>query len=241
MLILRCLQGTVARPSFHVDGVSAGQSVGMASIQNRQPRVRLPVIVSAAKVRRVSEYGLSVTLIPANLMGRGSLDAFSAGALAREVNVSKATIFHHFASVDEILLAACDWRQSLEIEGRQPNSARAYLDGLGQQLVRAAQADPVLLKAQAVFLTRAIFDPEMNARLSEGAAKMHSLIVVALRVRLRSNVSDVEVESIARLAEIALDGLMINLVMRTDERKELRRAWALLADLLTAERIISRS
>ncbi len=52
------------------------------------------------------------------LLGRGGPDAFSAGALAREANVSKATIFHHFASVDDILLAAFDWRRSLELEGR---------------------------------------------------------------------------------------------------------------------------
>lgn len=168
------------------------------------------------------------------LLGHGGLDAFSAGALAREVNVSKATIFHHFASVDEILLAACDWRRSLELEGHQPTSARAYLDGLGQQLVRAAQGDPVLLKAKAVFDTRAIFDREMNARLSEGVAEMHRLVVEALRARLPSNVSDAELESIARLAEIALDGLMINLVMRTDERAQLEHAWTLMVDLLLA-------
>ena len=148
--------------------------------------------------------------------------------------VSKATVFHHFASVDEILLAACDWRQSLELEGHQPTSARAYLDGLGQQLVRAAQSDPVLLKAQAVFVTRAIFDREMNARLSEGVADMHRLVVEALRTRLPSNVSDAEIESIARLAEMALDGLMINLVTHTDERAQFQQAWTLMVDLLLA-------
>lgn len=169
------------------------------------------------------------------LLGRGGPDSFSAGALAREINVSKATIFHHFASVDKILLAACDWRQSLELEGHQPTSARAYLDGLGQQLIRAAQDDPVLLKAQAVFVTRAIFDREMNVRLSEGAADMHRLVVEALRARLPSNASDAKIESIARLAEMALNGLMINVVTRTDEREQLRRAWALLVDLLLAE------
>jgi len=168
------------------------------------------------------------------LLGRGGADAFSAGALAREVNVSKATIFHHFASVDEILLAACDWRKSLELEGHQPTSARAYLDGLGEQLVRAAQDDPILLKAQAVFVTRAIFDREMNARLSEGIADMHRLVIKALRARLPSNVSDAEIESIARLAEMALDGLMINLAMRTDERAQLRHNWTLMADLFLA-------
>jgi len=168
------------------------------------------------------------------LLGRGGPDAFSAGALAREAGVSKATIFHHFASVGEILLAAFDWRQSLELEGHQPTSARAYLDGVGQRLVRAAEDDPTLLKAQAVFFTRAIFDREMNARLSEGAADMHRLVVEALRARLPSNVSDAEIESIAQLAKIALDGLMINLVMRTDERARFQHAWTLMVDLLLA-------
>jgi AcrR family transcriptional regulator len=166
------------------------------------------------------------------LLGRGGPDAFSAGALAREVNVSKATIFHHFSSVDEILLAACDWRRSLELEGHQPTSARAYLDSLGRQLVRAAQDDPDLLKAQAVFVTRAIFDREMNARLSDGVSNMHRLVVEALRARLPPNVSDPEIESIARLAEMALDGLMLNLVMRTEERAQCQHAWTMMVDLL---------
>jgi AcrR family transcriptional regulator len=169
------------------------------------------------------------------LLGRGGTDAFSAGALAREANVSKATIFHHFGSVDEILLAGVDWRRSLDLEGHQAASARAYLDGLGQQLVRAAQDDPVLLKAQAAFVTRAIFDRDMNARLSEGLANMHRLIIAALRVRLPPNVSDAEIESIARLAQMALDGLMINLVMRTDELAQFRHSWTLMVDVLLAE------
>ncbi|MDQ2932460.1 MAG: TetR/AcrR family transcriptional regulator [Gemmatimonadota bacterium] len=150
-------------------------------------------------------------------MGRGGPEAVSAGALAREANVSKATIFHHFASFDKILLAAFDWRLSLELEAHQPTSARAYLDGLGQQLIRAAQEDPVLLKAQAAFITRAIFDRDMNARLGEGVSDMHRLVVDALRARLPSNISLGEIESIALLAEMALDGLRINLVMRTDD------------------------
>jgi AcrR family transcriptional regulator len=168
------------------------------------------------------------------LLGRDGPDAFSASALAREANVSKATIFHHFASVDDILLAAFDWRQSLELDARQSSSARAYLDGLGEQFLRAAQKDPAMLKAQAVFFTRAIFDDEMNARLSEGTGGMHRRIVEALRARFPANVETAEIEAMARLAEIALDGLMINLVMRADEREQLQRAWTLLVDLLLA-------
>jgi AcrR family transcriptional regulator len=166
------------------------------------------------------------------LLGSGGPDAVSAGALAREANVSKATIFHHFASVDGILLAAFDWRQSLDVEGQQSTSARAYLDGLGQQLVRAAQDDPMLLRAQASFITKAVFDHDMNARLSEGFADMHRVVVETLRARLPKKVSSREVESIVRVAEIALDGLLISLVMRPDERTQLGSVWTLLVDLL---------
>ncbi|MEO8737109.1 MAG: helix-turn-helix domain-containing protein [Edaphobacter sp.] len=168
------------------------------------------------------------------LLGRGGPEAVSAGALAREANVSKATIFHHFESVDKILLAAFNWRQSWELEGHQPPSAHAYLDGLGQQLVRAAQDDPVLLKAQAAFITRAIFDRDMNARLAEGVSDMHRLVVEALRTRLSLSISLGEIETIARLAEMALDGLMINLVMRTDEWAQLQHTWTRMVDLLLA-------
>lgn len=168
------------------------------------------------------------------LLGRGGPDAVSAGALAREANLSKATIFHHFAAVDTILLAAFDRRQSLDAEGQQATSVRAYLDCLGQQLVRAAQDDLVLLKAQAAFVTRAIFDQEMNARLSEGVADLRRLVVEALRARLPEKVPDKEIESIARLAQMALDGLLINLVMRPEEQAQFRRAWTRLVGLLLA-------
>jgi len=169
-----------------------------------------------------------------SLLGRGGLDAFSAGALAREASVSKATVFHHFSSVDDILLAACDWRGSLEFEGRQPTSAGAYLDGLGRQLVRAAQDDPILLKAQAVFVSRAIFDREMNARMSASGADMRRRLVGALRARIPANVPDAEIESLARLTEMALDGLMINLVTRADEATRFQNAWTQMVDLLLA-------
>ena len=42
------------------------------------------------------------------LMGRGGAGARSAAELAAEVGISKATVFHHFRSIDEIPVAALD-------------------------------------------------------------------------------------------------------------------------------------
>jgi hypothetical protein len=79
-----------------------------------------------------------------------------------------------------------------------------------------------------------MFDQEMNARLSEGVAEMHRLIGEALRVRLPSCVADGEIASIALLVELALDGLMINLVTRNEDPAHFRSAWALFAERLLA-------
>ena len=40
------------------------------------------------------------------ILGRDGAEGLSASALAREVGISKATLFHHFSSIDEIPLVA---------------------------------------------------------------------------------------------------------------------------------------
>jgi AcrR family transcriptional regulator len=170
------------------------------------------------------------------LLGRGGTEAFSAAALAREADVSKATIFHHFASIDRIPIAAFErlWSQSLTIEAEQPTSAREYLFGLGQQLADMTKHNRDLLRAQTVFFMRAIFDRELSERLSQGAEVMHGLVVGALRSRLRQGISREEIELKARLAEMTLDGLMIGLVTYLDaERQAVAiKAWRRLVDML---------
>ncbi len=49
------------------------------------------------------------------LLGRAGPDAFSASTLAKAAGVSKATLFHHFSSIEEIPLAAFEqfWLQSV--------------------------------------------------------------------------------------------------------------------------------
>ena len=63
---------------------------------------------------------------------------------------------------------------------------------------------------------------------------MHRLVVEALRAHLPSDVRDAEIDRIARLAVMALDGLLINFVTRTDERAQFQHAWTLMVGLLIA-------
>jgi len=172
------------------------------------------------------------------LLGRAGPDAFSAFTLAKEASVSKATLFHHFGSIEDIPLAAFEqfWLQSLVMDTRQLASARDYLEDLGQQVIISAQKHGEFLRAQVVFLTKAIFNPTLRRRLSASTVHMHRAVVRELAGRLPKNLSASEIDAMARMAEMTLDGLMIALVMRkgSKELAESKQAWARFVDLLLA-------
>ena len=170
------------------------------------------------------------------LLGRVGPDAFSASALAREAGVSKATVFHHFSSMDEVPLAAFEqyWLRTLAPDVGERISARGYLEGLGRQVVALAREHNGPLRAHVVFLTKAIFDSRLRQRLASGAIEMHQAMVRELSTRLPKGRSAPEIEAMARMVEMALDGLMIAVVVRRRPKDltESKQAWARFVDLL---------
>lgn len=172
------------------------------------------------------------------LLGRAGPDAFSASALAREAAVSKATLFHHFGSLEEIPLAAFEqfWLQSLSRDTRTLLSARDYLEDLGQQVITSARKHGEFLRAQVVFVTKAVFDSRLRQHLAAGSIQMHRVVVQELSARLPKSLSTSEIDAMARMAEMTLDGLMIALVMRNGSKElaESKRAWIRFVDLLIA-------
>lgn len=172
------------------------------------------------------------------LLGREGPDGFSASTLAKEASVSKATLFHHFGTLDEIPLAAFEefWLRSLAVDTRKLISARDYLEGLGRQLFILAQKHGEFLRAQVVFVTKAIFDTSARRRLETSAVQMHRVVVHELSKRLPTNLLASEIDALARMTEMTLDGLMIAVVMRkgSTELAQSKRVWSSFVDLLVA-------
>ena len=153
--------------------------------------------------------------------------------------MSKATLFHHFGSIEDIPLAAFEqfWLQSLAMDTRKLVSARDYLEDLGQQVIISAQKHGEFLRAQVVFLTKAVFDPPLRRRLlgkygSHASGRGPGTRGPSFRRACPAS----EIDAMARMAEMTLDGLMIALVMRKGSRElaETKRAWAGFVDLLLA-------
>jgi AcrR family transcriptional regulator len=170
------------------------------------------------------------------LLGRAGPDAFSASTLAKEAGVSKATLFHHFGSLDEIPLAALEqfWFQSLTLDTKKPTSAREYLVDLGRQVITLSHKHSAFLRAHIVFLTKAIFDSRLRQRLVAGSLQMHRVMVQQFSARLPKSLSASEIDAMTRMVEMTLDGLMIGVVVYKGSKglAETRRAWVRFVNLL---------
>lgn len=167
------------------------------------------------------------------LMGREGPDRFSASALAREVGVSKATLFHHFDTLDEIPLAALEEVFFEFIGAAEQHNASlaeqlAYLAGETRKMVDRYD----LLRAYFVFLIKGMFDPRFKERLAQGAFEMHRRTVALLEPHLGSG-QDAEVTT--RLVEVMLDGLALHHLAMGDHDM-LDRVWTRFTEiLLTAQ------
>ncbi len=165
------------------------------------------------------------------LMGREGPDRFTASALAREVGMSKATLFHHFDTLDEIPLAALE-EIFFEFLGEVASDDPTLADLLGRFAaeMHALVDHEAFLRTYFVFFVKGMFDERFRDRLSRGAFEMHRRTVRAIAPRLRPG-EDAEVT--ARMVEVMLDGLALHhLAMGDHDRLDL--VWTRFTELLLA-------
>jgi hypothetical protein len=94
-----------------------------------------------------------------------------------------------------------------------------------------------VLKDHFVFLVKAVFDPQLQKRLAAGAALMQGRMLQELAARAPAGVERRELDIVAHIVAIALDGLMMAAVTAHSprERNLSRRAWTRLVDLLVKD------
>jgi len=166
-----------------------------------------------------------------DLMAREGPDGFTASALAREVGMSKATLFHHFESLDDISLTALEEVFFAAVDDLGPGSAEA--DGSLRDFAERMHAlaeDRAFLHAYFAFVIKGIFDDRFRELLVRGAGDMHRKITEALAPRLAPG-EDPRVT--ARIVEVMLDGMALHHLIMADHEL-LDRAWYRFIDLLAA-------
>ena len=163
------------------------------------------------------------------VLGRDGPDGFSAAALAREVGVSKATLFHHFPSLDEIPTAAFARMiaGSLAIDMPLDASLADTIEFLGRGSTELVRSRRGFFRAYFVLMARAMFDDRLRAQLQASGDALLGRLCALIAPKLASGE---DAAAFARLIAIHLDGSAIHRMAFGNEQ-EVDAAWRLLVEL----------
>ena len=193
-----------------------------------------PVALRNTEKAAVPNTRVAIIEAAVRILGRSGPDGLSASSLTREVGISKATLFHHFRSIDEIPLLALE-HLALQLQAFAPPEKAVLGDaiealGVGTRTLIEQQRD--FLNAYFVFFSKALFDPVLRKRLAECGGEARAAIrhIVAAGVVA----SERDTDDIVNMIAIMLDGLALHLLLFEDKRP-IMRAWSLFAKNMTAK------
>jgi AcrR family transcriptional regulator len=163
------------------------------------------------------------------VLGRDGPDGFSAASIAREVGISKATLFHHFPSIDGIPTAAFERMiaDSLAIDMPPDASLADTVELLGRGTAELVRERRGFFNAYFVLVARAMFDDGLRAQLQASGDALLGRLRVLLAPKLAAGE---DVAAFARLIAIQLDGSAIHR-MAFGNDDEVDAAWRLLVEL----------
>lgn len=167
------------------------------------------------------------------LLGREGADGFSASALAKEVGVSKATLFHHFQSLDEIPIAALDLLTSQAMDFDLPEDAGLpeLLAAMGDMAFGFLDERRAFLNAFYTFVSKAMFDPRLKEKLQISLNGARAQV----RQMFSNHIKDeARARDLSNMVMVLLDGGMMY-VLLLDNEAEIRAMWDRFAILLIKE------
>lgn len=171
------------------------------------------------------------------LLSRDGAPGLTASALAAEAGVSKANVFHHFSSIDEVAVAAFE-AFILGMAALRPDPAtglRAWLVTLGAETTELMDARRAEAGAYIGFIARAQSDERLRARLEEVMQAFEAALHEALLAMAPGRFAPHEAEAIATMLLLAGDGLALHRQLFPDRAKRQRAAWMALVDLIAPE------
>jgi AcrR family transcriptional regulator len=170
------------------------------------------------------------------LMAEGGPEALTASALAAAAGVSKANLFHHFGTLDAVVLAAFEqFFLGLDsIRGAPPGSLREWLIGLGAETATSMSDAPPLSRAYFAFVARAMSDAALRQRIGEIVDMAAEAFAATIRA-LRPTATDSEVHALAGLVLIAGDGLALHRGLFPESAVRQDAAWRAFVDLIAPE------
>ncbi|WP_409344573.1 TetR/AcrR family transcriptional regulator [Paenibacillus sp. MBLB4367] len=152
----------------------------------------------------------------------------SAAKLASATGVSKSNIFHHFKSVDEILIGVLHiiFNELLESMTRAYPDTEQFLNALGDAIFHVPEEDRRLFKAFFSFYYEGMFNAEFQKALDSYLNQITQLIQNRLARLASRSVAEETVQAAASLVLSSLDGMGLHFLLNGNAA-HYERAWRL--------------
>ena len=179
-------------------------------------------MVRSSKRQAILEAAVTV------LKERG-LEGFSASRLAETAGVGKATLFHHFATLDDVVFEAFDqFSRGMDLIAPPADlSFGDWLHGIGAASFGLDEAGRDLARVYFVFIARALFDEKLRERVLgtvEAANDAFCRIVADL---YPGPIDQDRARALGSLIFVTADGMAMHLQAFPERRADIQRAWDL--------------
>jgi AcrR family transcriptional regulator len=166
------------------------------------------------------------------LMAEKGATGLTAAALATEAGVSKANIFHHFPTLDDVVLAAFEqFLRGMEAFTPQPGTdLRGWLEALGAETVDLIDEQRLLAGAYFAFAGRAHSDERLRQLMAGMTAAVEADFAAAIGRLAPGRFNPEETAALAALILVAGDGLAVHRHLFPERANEQQAAWRALVD-----------
>lgn len=167
------------------------------------------------------------------IIAESGVRSVSAAKLADAAKISKSNVFHHFKTIDELLLASLQLlsEQMLNVMRAEFNHAEQLLEQIGAMILAADKEQTLAFKAFLSFYHEALFDARYAQVLEQSRAEMLVLIRAQLCQVAVSPLDEQQLDAISTLLLSLWDGLGLHRLI-SENTPCYEDAWNLQAEFI---------
>lgn len=157
------------------------------------------------------------------IMGTEGYEGLTASRLAAAASISKANLFHHFRTLDDVPIAAFEVIANQIVAAPLPENGTAhdFIAAMGEVALATLADRRGFYAAYVSFLTRAVFDPRLHESVRASLIRSKAEVQRAIAARIGD---DATARKLTDLTLVIMDGAMLHILL-IDNQEDIRAMW----------------
>lgn len=156
-------------------------------------------------------------------MGTEGYEGLSASRLAAAASISKANLFHHFRTLEDVPVAAFEVIASQIVAAPLPEdgTVQDFIAAMGEVALTTLAERRGFYAAYVSFLTRAVFEPRLKHSVRASLRRSKADVQRAIAARIGD---DAIARNLTNLTLVIMDGAMLHILL-IDNEADIRAMW----------------